>query len=91
MENIFSIDSLKCINHDQPLHKLYNFKEFNISEFEEGYVVLITIHNIDELMSLQKETGYKLEISSIDKEKIRFLDRYTNDEITGTLTIIDDV
>lgn len=85
MEYKFNLESGACIDHDQILDKLYPDLDrvYDIEKFNNGYIVIITLHNIDELLNLQKRVHHKIEIISHPKSA-------HNDSI-GTLTIMDDV
>lgn len=85
MEYKFNLESGACIDHDQILDKLYPDLDrvYDIEKFNNGYIVIITLHNIDELLNLQKRVHHKIEIISHHESA-------HNDSI-GTLTIMDDV
>lgn len=92
MGHKFIIDSNKCINHNQPLKKLYSrlMKHFKIEEHLDGYVTFITLYDLYDLEKFQKEIGHPLELNKTDNVTETMLKEYNPGHLSGALTICDD-
>ena len=92
MGHKFIIDSKKCINHNQPLKKLYSklMEHFKIEEHSDGYITFVTLYDLYDLEKFREEIGYTLELNGTDGITDEMLEEYNCGHISGALTICDD-